>query len=373
MVRRSYQQCSYCVMDTTDPGIIFDNSGRCNHCIDLEKKLRHIRERNGDGEEYLKKIVATLKSRGKGRKYDAVLGISGGVDSCYVACLLKQNGVRLLLVHMDNGWNSDEASANIKKVASALKFDYESYVLDWKLFREAQLAFLRASLIEAETPTDVAIVAILHQVAAKHGIKYIIGGGNIATEGILPGYWHYDSKDSLFFKSVLDTFGASKIKGFPLFGYRKEIFYKVVKGIRMIYPLNYIRFSKKEAIAFLEKEIGWKYYGGKHHESRFTKFIHAYYLVKKFNIDYRKATCSSLICAGEMTRDEAIALLKKEPYNEIEINREIDFIAKKLDITRAELESIIESAPKSYMDYPNNKKKLEKLYDLYRKFFRRAA
>lgn len=360
-------------MDTTDPDIRFDESGRCNHCDSLEKQLQQIRERNGAGEDYLKRIVQILKSKGKGRKYDAVLGISGGVDSCYAAWLLSQYGVRLLLVHMDNGWNSDEANANIKKVASALKLDYESYVLDWHQFRDAQLAFLKASVIEAETPTDVAIAAIVHKAAARHRVKFIIGGGNLATEGILPKQWHYDSKDARFFKSVLNTFGSQKAKGFPLFGYQKEIFYKVVKGIRIIYPLNYIRFNKRETVLFLEKQIGWKYYGGKHHESRFTKFIHSYYLVKKFNIDYRKATYSSLITAGEMTRNEAVEILNIQPYKEEDISREMDFIAKKLGISRIELEEILASPPRSYNDYPNSKRKLEKLYSLYRKFFSKVA
>lgn len=369
MKNRAYQQCVRCVMDTTDPEIRFDESGVCNHCTDFLKRREEIKTMRKSGKEHLQEIIKKIKTSGANKKYDALLGISGGVDSCYVAYLLKKFGIRTLLVHMDNGWNSDDATLNIKNIAKKLGFDYESYVLDWEEFKDIQLAFLKASVVEAETPTDIAILGALHKVAAQNGIKYIISGGNLATEGILPKMWHYNAKDTKYFNFIQKTFGTKKARKFPNFGFAAEMYYKLIKGIKIIYLLNYVDYNKEDAMKILQEELGWKYYGGKHHESHFTKFVQSYLLPRKFDLDYRKATFSSQICTGKMTREEAIEALKAPIYDEAEMEKEKEYIAKKLSINKAELNSIIELPGKYYKEYPNDEKRLNFIYSTYRKYF----
>src|SRR5688572_6692619 len=231
MEARTYQQCTRCVMDTTDPEIQFDELGVCNHCTGFLQKLEEVKALRKFGEEHLDEIIQKIKDSGKGNKYDALLGVSGGVDSTYLAYLLKQYGVRTLLVHLDNGWNADDANLNIKNIVKKLGFDYESYVLNWEEFKDIQLAFLKASVVEAETPTDISILGALHSMAAKYGIKYIISGGNLATEGILPKMWHYNAKDTTYFNYIHKTFGSGKAPHFPNFGFKTELYYKFIKGI----------------------------------------------------------------------------------------------------------------------------------------------
>jgi N-acetyl sugar amidotransferase len=356
-------------MDTTDPQIRFDENGICNHCTDYFKKLDEMKNLKKRGPEHLEQIVKKIRKAGKNRPYDVLLGISGGVDSCYTAYILKQMNLRTLLVHMDNGWNSNQATQNIRNIARKLDFDYESYVLDWDDFKDIQLAFLKASVIEAETPTDVAIIGALHKVAARNGIRFIISGSNQATEGILPKLWHYNAKDTTYFNHIQKTFGTKKIRNFPTFSYATEFYYKFIKGIRIIYLLNYLDYNKDEALALLKREIEWKVYGGKHHESHFTKFVQSFLLPKKFNLDYRKATLSSQICAGQITREEAIEELKKPTYDAEDIERQKEYIAKKLSITVAELNRIIDLPGKYYYEYPNDEKRLNLIYSVYRKYF----
>jgi N-acetyl sugar amidotransferase len=369
MKNRIYQQCVRCVMDTTDPEIRFDEDGVCNHCTDFLKRREEIKKMRKSGTEHLKEIIKKIKASGVNKKYDALLGISGGADSCYVAYLLKKFGIRTLLVHVDNGWNSDDASLNIKNVAKELGFDYESYVFDWREFKDIQLAFLKASVVEAETPTDVGILGALHQVAACNGIKYIISGGNLATEGILPKMWHYNAKDTKYFTYIQKTFGTVKPQKFPNFGFKTEMYYKIVKGIKIIYLLNYVNYNKADAMKVLQEELGWRYYGGKHHESHFTKFVQSYLLPKKFNLDYRKATFSSQICAGDIDREEAVEALKAPIYNEADMEREKEYIAKKLGINKEELNQILEKPGRYYHEYPNDEKRLNFIYSCYRKYF----
>jgi N-acetyl sugar amidotransferase len=312
-----------------------------------------------------------MKQSGKGREFDCVVGLSGGIDSSYAAYIARQHGLRVLAVHMDNGWNSEEAVLNIKNIASKLQVEYESYVLDWEEFKDLQIAFLRASVPEADTPTDIAILSSLHKVAAKYGVKYIVSGGNFATEGILPKTWHYNAKDLRYFNHIQKRFGKKRLKKFPTFGFLTEMYYKFVKGIKMTYILNHVPFDKNEAMALLEKELHWKYYGGKHYESKYTGFIQAYYLFEKFGIDYRRATFSSQICVGAATREEALEVLKTKPYNEEQIRIEKTYIAKKLGLSDQEFEAILHLPAKWYRDYPNDEKRLNFVYDTYRKLFKK--
>jgi len=358
-------------MDTTDPEIIFDALGNCNHCIEFLGKRAGFAYQGMASETALTVICEKIKRDGIGKEFDCVIGVSGGVDSSYLAYVAVREGLRPLAVHMDNGWDSEQSVLNIKSVIKGLGIGYESYVLDWEEFKDLQLAFLKASVPEAETPTDVAIPAALHHFAAKYGVKYIISGGNIATEGILPKSWHYDAKDFKYFSNIQKRFGTRRLKRAATFGYKKEAYYKIVKGIRMIYPLNYVPFDKAAAMECLAAEFDWKDYGGKHHESKYTKFIHSYYLVEKFRIDYRRAGLSTRICLNNLDRDEAIEQLNTKPYDQSAIEEDKIYICKKLNISSSELESIMRLPPKWYWDYPNDRRKLGLIYNLYRKIFRK--
>lgn len=371
VLRADYRECARCVMDTTDLKITFNEAGHCCHCSEfLDKRAKHNYQ-GANSDEAFDQMIAEVKRKGLGKEYDCVIGVSGGADSCYLAYLVKERGLRPLAVHLDNGWNSEKAVLNLKNITSKLGIDYESYVLDWEEFRDLQLAFLKASIPEAETPTDVAIPAALHDVAARHGVKFIMSGGNLATEGILPKSWHYDVRDLKYFNHIQKTFGARRLRRFPTFGYKKEFFYKVIKGIRMLYPLNQVPFVKEDAIELLSQKFDWKPYGGKHHESRYTKFVQSYYLYEKFGIDYRRATLSTQICAGAISRESALEQLKFRPYDPEKIEEDKSYVAKKLGIPMDELDRIIRLKPKWYWDYPNDDKKLEFIYDAYRLLFKK--
>ncbi len=358
-------------MDTTDPQITFDENGYCNHCTEFLGKRARQSYQGRQSDEALDGIVATIKRDGEGKQYDCVIGLSGGIDSSYVAYIIKQKGLRALAIHLDNGWDSEESVNNIKNIAKLLQIDYDSYVLDWEEFKDLQLAFLRASVPEAETPTDMAIPAALHYFAAKYNVKHIISGGNFATEGILPRSWHYNAKDMKYFGTIQKKFGTKKLKTFPTFGFEKEMYYKLAKGMKITYLLNYVDYAKEDAMELLKEKLGWKFYGGKHYESKYTGFIQSYYLYKKFGIDYRRATLSSQICLGEIGRDEALEQLKTEPFDLSKVEVEKQYIAKKLGISREEFENIIELPAKWYWDYPNDDGKLGFIYDTYRKMFKK--
>lgn len=365
----SYQICTRCVMDTSDIQITFDEKGVCNHCTEFfEKRIFYKYQGKKTDVEFLN-TIEKIKKSGRGKDYDCVIGISGGVDSSYAVSIAKKVGLRVLGVHMDNGWNSEEAVLNIKSIAEKLEIDYESYVLDWNEFKDVQLAFLKASVPEAETPTDMAIAGSLHRIAAKYGVKYIISGGNFVTEGILPRTWHYNSKDMKYLNYIQKTFGKIKLKKFPTFGFVREFYYKLFRGINMIYLLNYVDYSKDEAMESLKNELDWHDYGGKHYESKYTGFIQSYYLNKKFGIDYRRATFASQICIGDISREEALNQLKSAPFQEQKVEEEKKYIAKKLGITLEEFERIIDLPAKWYFNYPNNEKMLRFIYNLYRKLY----
>jgi N-acetyl sugar amidotransferase len=358
-------------MDTSDPDITFNEKGECNLCTDFIANRKQHAYRGEATDTEFHALINQIKHSGKGKAYDCVVGLSGGIDSSYAAYLAQKEGLRVLAVHLDNGWNSEEAVQNIKNIARKLNIDYESYVLDWEEFKDLQLSFLRASVPEADTPTDIAILAALHRVASKYGIKTIISGGNFATEGILPRTWHYDAKDLKYFSHIHKTFGSKKLKKFPTFGFVREMYYKFVKGIKMVYLLNYVPFVKQDAMELLEKELDWKYYGGKHYESKYTGFIQSYFLYKKFGIDYRRATLSSQICIGEVTREIAIEELKKQPFTEEKVSLEKAYIAKKLGISIIEFDQILSLPGHYYRHYPNDEKRLKFIYDTYRKLFQR--
>ena len=364
----NYQICNRCVMDTSDPEIFFDENGFCNHCVTFLEEAKTIKPQGEERERQLNNLIKKIKVAGKNQEYDCLIGVSGGVDSSYVAYIVKELGLRPLAVHMDNGWNSEESVKNIRNLCTELNIDYESYVLDWEEFKDIQLSVLKSSIVEVEIPTDVAIVSILHKVASKNNIKFIIGGGNYATEGILPNLWFYNPKDLKLLKSIQGIFGSKKMKTFPTFDWKAEIYYKLFRRIKMVYLLNLLPYNKPEALKILKDKVGYHEYGGKHHESVYTRFVQSYFQPVKFNLDYRRATFSSQICSNDISRDEALKFLSKPPYEIAQVEKDKKYVSKKFGITLEEFEDILNAPPKSYKDYPNHEKWLTLLYNVYKKY-----
>jgi len=354
-------------MDTSDEDIIFDNNGYCNHCTDFLKLLENHKYVEGQSEKKFKDILLKIKERGKNKKYDCLVGISGGIDSCFVAHLCKVYNLRPLLMHLNNGWNTPIAEENIQIMVKKLGFDYYEYKMDWQEFKEIQLAFFKSSIVDLEIPTDLAILGANYEIAKKFKIPSILSGGNFAAEGILPLTWGYHVlKDLKIYKHIIKKYSDVKIKTVPIVGLRKEIYYKFFKRIKYLYPLNYIDYNKDEAREFLKIEFDWQDYGGKHHESRITGFWQSYVMPVKYNMDYRRATLSSQIVSGQITRNKALQILENLPYNPEKIEIEKNYIAKKYGISRQELDKYLNLPPKTYKNFPNQKKLIMMMYDLYR-------
>lgn len=351
------QVCSRCVMDTTATEIVFDDNGVCNFCHHYDTHLVNEVFSNKGGEEKIDKLIAQIKKRGKNKQYDCLIGISGGVDSSYVAYLVKKKyGLRVFAVHLDNGWNSELAVANLEQILKRLDIDLYTYVLDWKEFRDIQISFLKSGISNIEIPTDHAIWALLIKTAAKMKIPYIIAGNNVVTESIMPDSWLYTSKDSKLIKAIHDKFGKVKMKTYPRLTTFDYIKYLLLRGIRWVPILNYIPYVKSDAKKLLIDELSWRDYGGKHYESIFTRFFHAYYLPNKFEYDLRKTYLAALICSGQITRDEALEELKNPPAKEEMLVNDKEYVMKKLGLSTDEFESIMNGSKNSFDEYPNSDK-----------------
>jgi N-acetyl sugar amidotransferase len=350
-------------MDTTDPGITFDASGVCNHCRRYDELVatRVFTHRT----EALQKLVGAIKSDGRGKRYDCVIGVSGGVDSTYVAYLVKQLGLRPLAVLLDNGWDHELAVANIEKVLKRLGIDLYTHVIDWLEFRDLQLSFLKASTPDGEIPTDHAIFALLYQVAAREGVRWILPGTNVATEGILPQAWSYGYFDWKYVAGIQQRFGTRRLSTYPHMGLARLGYYAGVRRIRMVSLLNYVEYDKGNVMAILQRDLGWTSYGDKHHESIYTRFFQAYILPHKFNIDKRKAHFSSLICSGQMVRQRALESMQQAPYPAEQAAADREYAIKKFGITEAEFERIMALPLRTYRDYPNTAELMDRVKRLH--------
>lgn len=351
---RAYRMCVRCVMDTSDPEITFDPAGVCNHCHAYAALVTSILGPDSAREERLRRLVASIKHAGRGKEYDCVIGVSGGVDSTFVAYLVKRVlGLRPLAVHMDNGWNSTLAVTNIQRALDRLGIDLVTDVLDWEEFRDLQLAFLKASTPDAEIPTDHAITAVLMRVAREHGIKYILGGSNIRSEAIMPRAWSQGIRDWRYIRAVHAQFGSVPLRTFPHFSLAEFILFRAFSGKRYVDILNYVEYVKQDAMRTIEQELGWVYYGGKHYESVYTRFFQAYILPRKFGYDKRRGHLSTLICSGEITRDQALEELEQPICPPELLRADREFVIKKLGLTEAEFEEILALPPKRFEDYPS--------------------
>lgn len=353
---RTYQRCTRTIMDTTDPEIWFDDDGVSSHALTFDEVFAEDVRRAQAGErlDELNELVETIKAAGKGKPYDCIVGISGGVDSSYVALQAVKLGLRPLAVHFDSGWNSELAVDNIHNLVTKLGLDLYTHVVDWREMKDLQLAFFKASVANADTPTDHAFGWVAYTQAKKYGIKYILSGANYASESVLPESWGYDAGDAKHLKAIHKRFGTGKLKTYPLMGLvSRNLWYPEVRRIRTVPLLNYVPYIYKDAKRAIADELGWRDYGGKHYESVFTRYFQGYYLPTKFGYDKRLAHYSSLILSEQMTRDEALALLETANYPDDLRKQDHEFIAKKLGISVEDLEAFYSQPPVHYSEYPN--------------------
>lgn len=345
--------CSRCVMDTSDPEIRFDANGVCNHCIEFETVTRKNWFPDEEGARRWADACEQIKAAGRGHEYDCIIGLSGGVDSSYLALKVREKGLRPLVVHVDAGWNSELAVANIESVVRHCGYDLHTHVVDWEEIRDLHLAYLRAGVPNQDVPQDHVFFASLYHFATSNGIRYILSGGNIATEAIFPKAWHGAAMDAINLKAIHRKFGQRPLKTYSTISFFEYyVWYPFVKKMRTIRPLNFMPYNKAEAEAELERTIGWRAYGRKHGESLFTKLFQNYYLPAKFGYDKRRPHLSSLIVSGQITRDEALAKLDEPLYDPRELEIDLDYFCKKLRITRSEYDAFVKAPPHHHTEFP---------------------
>lgn len=353
--------CTRCIYDSRVPYITFDENGVCNYCHQLDKLKSDYKTGTKEGEEEFKKIVEQIKKDGIGKKYDCIIGVSGGTDSSYMLYLAKKMGLRPLAVHYDNTWNSAIATQNIRKVLTRLDIDLYTYVVDNKEVDDIFRSFFLADVAEIEASTDLALAEIMYRAAWKYNIKYVLEGHSFIEEGITPvGRNYFDGK---YIKSIHKMFGRMPIKTYPLMTLARFLFWTAVVRIKKIRPFWYISYNKEDAMKFLEKEYDWRYYGGHHLENRMTSFFHSVYLPQKFGTDMRNNTLSAKVRNGKMSRDDALAEYNSEPYVEKDL---VEYFKKRLDLTDKQYEEVMNRKPKIWYDYPTYKKTFERLRPLFK-------
>lgn len=349
----SQRICTRCVMDTTDPCITFDEQGVCNHCRHFEQVTVRNWHPGPEGRLMLEKIVASVREEGKGRDYDCILGLSGGVDSSYLALKVKELGLRPLVMHVDAGWNSELAVSNIEVIVKHCGFELHTHVMDWDEMRDLQLAYLRAGVANQDVPQDHAFFANLYQYATRNGLRTVLSGGNTATESIFPDAWLSTAMDAINLRAIHRRFGSIPLSHYKTISFWQYYFwFPVVRRMRVLRPLNYMPYTKYLAIAELQK-VGWREYRGKHGESIFTRFFQNCYLPEKFGYDKRKPHLSSLIVSGQITREAALTELAEPLQTPAEREADIIYFCKKLGIATSEFESIMAQPGHHYSDFPN--------------------
>lgn len=354
MKNKKRQVCKRCVMDTSDLEIEFDDNGICNHCHKFDNVTSKNWYPNEEGTKKLKKIFQKIRNEGKNKEYDCIIGLSGGCDSSYVALLIKDHNLRPLVVHVDAGWNSELAVYNIEQIIKYCGFELYTHVMNWEEIRDLQISFLKAGVSNQDTVQDHAFFATLYHFAVKNNISYVISGGNIATESVFPSSWHHTAMDAIHVKSIHKKYGTKQLKDYKTISiFQKYFYYPFVKKMKIVRPLNYMKYNREEALSVLKEKIGYKEYGRKHGESKFTKFFQNYYLPTKFDIDKRKPHLSSMILSGELTREQALKELELPLYSKNELREDKEYITKKLGLTEQELDNLIKSSGRSYKEYRN--------------------
>lgn len=366
---RPYQICSNCVMDTSDSKISFDEKGVCDHCNTYYKDILPHWHTDERGEKELCEIINKIKEEGKGKDFDCIMGMSGGIDSSYLTYVVKEKyGLRPLVFHVDAGWNSQIAVNNIERMVDKLGLDLFTHVVDWEEMKDLQLSYFKSGVPHIDVPQDHSFFATMYDFASKYKIKYILTGGNYSTECVRnPIEWMYYQSDSIQLNDIHKKFGRKPLKNYMVTNILWHKFYlPYIKGIKLIRPLDFVPYNKEEAVRFLMDQFGWQEYPQKHFESRFTKFYESYWLPKKFGFDTRKVQYSSLILTGQMTREEALGKLSRLAYDEETIAQDFEYIATKLGISVEELQRYMDAPNKSYKDY----KSQESIYQIGAKVMR---
>lgn len=361
MEKRKYQICTNCIMDTSDPNIVFDDNGVCDYCKNYRETILPNWHTGKDGEEELMKIAEKIKINGKGKDFDCIIGMSGGLDSSYAVYVAKEKmGLRPLIFHVDAGWNTQQAVGNIEKIVDGLGLDLYTEVINWEEMKDLQVAFLRSQIPDQDLPQDYAFFSALYKFAKKYKIKYVLTGSNFSTECCRePEEWGgYAGIDKTLVNDIHKKFGQKKLKSFPIVDILTyKLYYKYVLGMEIFKPLNLVPYIKEDAENLLFENFGWEKFQHKHHESRFTRFYEDYWLPRKFGFEKRRAHFSSLILTGQMKREAAITRIASPELDEQFLKHEFEYVANKLDLTVQELEQIFEGQNKTYRDY-NNKKKI---------------
>ena len=348
--------CTFCVMDDSNPFIEFDEKGECDCCRDARARMPS--EWRPHEEHRLDARIDRIKIECRGGQYDAMVGLSGGVDSSYLAHLLRTRfDLRLLAVHVDGGWNTEAAVRNIEVLVRALGIDLYTYVVDWQEMRDVQVAFLRSSVLNQDIPQDHAFLATLYRTARKFGIRYFLNGVNFSGECAIPRHWGYPAADGYHLRAIHGLFGTQAIKTFPVMSLAEYVWHtRLARSLRILRPLDFVPYNKKLAKQQLIDSYGWKDYGGKHHESRFTQFYQEVYLPSRYGFDKRRLHLSSLIIAGELSREEALRKLDTPVCEPAEARHQLRFVAKKLGLTVGELQALIEQQPVDHEQYPNRRR-----------------
>jgi len=356
-------------MDISASDIIFDQVGNCNYCSSfIQKQLKHIATDEEQRLQRLNSLVDMVKKCGNGKKYDCIVGLSGGVDSSWTLVQAVKLGLRPLAVHMDSGWNSELAQNNIANIVRTLEVDLYTHVIDWPEIRGLMNAFFDADVIDVEVLYDNAMLAVNYQLAAKHGLKYILAGTNIATEGIdIPKSWNWYKSDKRNIKGISRHFGGPKLKTFPAIGTFDTARYVLMNRIHWVSFLDYLNYKKFEAIEVLKRDFNYKPYPHKHYESVFTRFYQGYILPSKFGVDKRKPHLSSLIMTGEITRDEALSQADGIAYpSEKEMEADRLYFIKKMGWSEEKFKDYISRPEKPHTDYPSEIFLYRRLLNLYR-------
>jgi N-acetyl sugar amidotransferase len=349
--------CRSCVMDTTDTQITFDNSGVCDHCNRFHSIIQPAWERSRNSFT-LERLSKKIKRQARGSAYDCLIGVSGGVDSSYLLHLAVQEmNLNPLVLHVDAGWNSDLATRNIEVLVDELDLDLHTIIVDWDEMKDVQRAFFKAGVPHLDAPQDYAFFAAMYDFAAKNNVKAILTGGNYSTECVRnPIEWMYYQSDDTQLRDIHRRFGQRNLDAFPRTSILwHKVYLPFIKNIKVYRPLDLVDYLKIDAMELLVNEYGWEPYPQKHFESRFTRFYEGYWLPKRFGYDVRKVQYSSLILTKQLERSEAILMLEAEPWSDMDIDSEFDFVAKKLDFSRHELDHHFNSPLRSYKDYANER------------------
>jgi N-acetyl sugar amidotransferase len=363
---QTYQVCTRCVMDTSAPGIAFDEAGVCNYCKSHEHKAGLAPFSHPGASEALDAQIERIRAHRRG-DYDSIVGLSGGVDSSYVAYQAVKRGLKPLAVHFDNGWNSELAVKNIEQIVKRLGLDLLTFVIDWEEFRDIQRSFCKAHVIDIEMVTDHAIFAAMYRIAHQHKIRYILSGTNAQTESIMPPAWQHFKFDLRNLKSIHCRHGTRPIKRYPTLSVWGMAWNHYVWGAKSVSMLNYLPYRKDEAMQTLRSELGWEYYGGKHYESVFTKFYQAHILPTKFGVDKRRIHLSDLIMNGEIGRDEALGELERPVYDPVQLEQDRAYVCKKLGFTEAEFAEYLAAPQVSHYTYPSYARLAERLVAIHKR------